>query len=97
MSLQSAGTVLCEPTRLYNILTQCDRSPAVVDETYLLLLDTRSSDDYNEGHVQLAKLAKKSTTNNDDSKYRIPFGAHLPTCLHCVVYDGNTVSVIEDS
>jgi serine/threonine/tyrosine-interacting-like protein 1 len=97
MSLQSAGTVLCEPTRLYNILTQCDRSPAVVDETYLLLLDTRSSDDYNEGHVQLAKLAKKSTTNNDDSKYRIPFGAHLPTCLHCVVYDGNTVSVIEDT
>lgn len=61
MSLQPAGTVLCEPTQLYNILTQvrypklpgdrirefctvavdvflqCDKSPAVVDDTYLLL------------------------------------------------------------
>lgn len=56
--------------------------------------DTRSSADYNEGHIQLAKLAKKE---KDDKTYRVPFGTHLSTCLHCVVYDSNTVSVIENS
>ena len=133
MSLQSAGTVLCEPTQLYNILTQarlawlyeeplrashtflipsqCDKYPAVVDDTYLLLFgknmdephntvslyhsDTRSSEDYNEGHILLAKLAKKGT--DDGTLYRVPFGANLSTCRHCVVYDSSTVSVIEDS
>ena len=57
------------------------------------MTDTRNSADYNEGHIQLAKLAKKE----DDTTYRVPFGTHLPTCLHCVVYDSNTVSVMEDS
>lgn len=60
----------------------------------IIVTDTRSSADYNEGHIQLAKLAKKE---KDDKTYRVPFGTHLPTCLHCVVYDSNTVSVIEDS
>ena len=142
MSLQSAGTVLCEPTRLYNILTQVKQlkmlnaipvslavcvwmfqylclsetvwqvsssggrklSPAfrytqhqvfssIWTQCIGIYADTRSSEDYNEGHIQLAKLARKS----DDSSYRVPFGAHLPTCLHCIVYDSKTVSVIEDS
>ena len=101
---------MCECFNISVSLKQCDKYPAVVDENYLLLLgihsikylvlyepsvltDTRSSEDYNEGHVQLAKLARKC----DDSSYRVPFGAHLPTCLHCVVYDSKTVSVIEDS
>ena len=64
---------------------------------FICYIDTRSIKDYNDGHIQLAKLAKKATNDNNGAEYRVPFGAHLPTCLHCVVYDSNTVSVIEDS
>ena len=60
----------------------------------MITADTRSSADYSEGHILLAKLAKQE---EDGERYRVPFGAHLHTCLHCVVYDSKTVSVIEDS
>ena len=56
-------------------------------------VDARDLVDYNEAHVILAKSAKK----DEDGQYRMPFGVHLPSCLNCVVYDSNTVSIVEDS
>lgn len=34
---------------------------------------------------------------DDQGSYKIPFDVHLPTTLHCAVYDSNTVSTVEDS
>lgn len=34
---------------------------------------------------------------DDQGAYYIPFGVHLPTTQHCIVYDSQTVSTIEDS
>ena len=36
-------------------------------------------------------------SQDEQGHYRVSFGVHFPTCLHCVVYDSNTVSVLEDS
>lgn len=84
---------LCEPSELYNLITQCFRSPAVANETHLLLFDARHAVAYNDGHILLAKHAKKDV----EGKYKIPFGIYLPTYWNCVVYDSNTVSTLEDS
>ncbi len=42
-------------------------------------------------------VTAKSAKKDDNGKYRIPFGVHLPSCLNCVVYDSNTVSIVENS
>jgi len=34
---------------------------------------------------------------DDQGSYKIPFDVHLPTTLHCAVYDSNTVSTVEDT
>ena len=56
-------------------------------------LDARDNVDYNESHVILSRPSKR----DDQGQYKVPFGIHLPSCLHCIVYDSNTVSVMEDS
>lgn len=33
----------------------------------------------------------------DVNRYALPFGVDITTVLHCIVYDGNTVSLVEDS
>ena len=58
-----------------------------------MLVDARDQNEYAEAHILLAKGVKK----NDKADCKIPFGVHLPSLLHCVVYDGNTVSIVEDS
>ncbi|XP_064392267.1 serine/threonine/tyrosine-interacting-like protein 1 isoform X2 [Halichondria panicea] len=58
MSSSSAGIALCEPTQLYNILTQCTKNPAVLSQTYLTLFDARDVADYNEAHVVISKASK---------------------------------------
>ena len=58
-----------------------------------LLLDARDLSEHAEAHILLAKGVKK----DDKGERKIPFGVHLPSLLHCVVYDGNTVSIVEDS
>lgn len=57
------------------------------------LLDARDVSEYAEAHILLAKGVK----TDDKGERKIPFGVHLPSLLHCVVYDGNTVSIVEDS
>ena len=58
-----------------------------------MLLDARDPNEYAEAHILLAKGVKK----DDKGDHKIPFGVHLPSLLHCVVYDGKTVSIVEDS
>ncbi|XP_019853001.1 PREDICTED: serine/threonine/tyrosine-interacting-like protein 1 [Amphimedon queenslandica] len=94
----SAGLSLCEPTTLYNLITRCDRKPSVLDSNYLLILDVRNRKDYEHSHITLAKhIEEVKEADTGNSKYRTPFGADVSTVLHCVVYDGKTVSLIEDN
>ena len=57
------------------------------------LADARDANEYTEAHIVLAKGVKK----DEKGERRIPFGVHLPSLMHCVVYDGNTVSIVEES
>ena len=59
-----------------------------------ILADARDASKYTEAHITLAKGVKK---DGDKGEEKIPFGVHLPSLMHCVVYDGNTVSIVEDS
>lgn len=58
-----------------------------------LSIDARDANEYTEAHILLAKGVKR----DEKGERKIPFGVHLPSLLHCVVYDGNTVSIVEDS
>ena len=58
-------------------------------------IDARQSQSYSEDHVILARSAINKQP--DKQEFHIPFDAHLPTTEHCVVYDSNTVSIIENS
>ena len=55
--------------------------------------DAREASEYVEAHILLAKGVKR----DEKGERKIPFGVHLPSLLHCVVYDGNTVSIVEES
>ena len=55
--------------------------------------DAREASEYVEAHILLAKGVKR----DEKGERKIPFGVHLQSLLHCVVYDGNTVSIVEDS
>ena len=57
------------------------------------ITDAREASEYVEAHILLAKGVKR----DEKGERKIPFGVHLPSLLHCVVYDGNTVSIVEDS
>lgn len=86
--MSGPGIVLCEPSQLYNILNQGSKYPRLSDPSYLLLLDTRKREDYNESHIITAKFAPRT----DTGAFEVPSDAELETKIHVVVYDGNTSS-----
>jgi len=87
-----AGVELIDPTELYNLLNQGTTYPCLSDPNYLLLLDSRSKDDYAESHILTAKKAPK----NDGCEYVAPYDAELECKQHVIVYDGNTRSLKEE-
>lgn len=91
--------MLCEPTELYNIIVKGSKDPACLDETYLVLFDTRLTSAYFRDHIILARSAKnkKQDDQNETPEFFIPFDVHLPTLNYCVVYDSKTVSIIENT
>ena len=60
---------------------------------FIINADAREASEYIEAHILLAKGVKR----DEKGEGVIPFGVHLPSLLHCVVYDGNTVSLVEES
>ncbi|XP_052798539.1 serine/threonine/tyrosine-interacting-like protein 1 [Mya arenaria] len=85
------GLVLLEPTELYNMLQQASVYSNLSDNNYLLLIDARNKDDYNESHIVTAKKAPK----NKDGQFFVPFDSELECRQNVVVYDSNTCSVKE--
>ncbi|XP_028839398.1 serine/threonine/tyrosine-interacting-like protein 1 [Denticeps clupeoides] len=85
-----AGTVLCEPTELYNILNQFSRSPRLAESNYLCLIDTRAERDYNESHVITAIKAKWDC----DGRLVMPPSVEVDSVKYIIVYDGNTSSLL---
>ncbi|KAL4223112.1 Serine/threonine/tyrosine-interacting-like protein 1 [Mactra antiquata] len=85
------GLVLLEPTELYNMLQQATVYPNLSDLNYLLLIDARNKNDYNESHVVTAKKAPR----NKDGQVFVPFDAELECKQNVVVYDSNTCNLNE--
>ncbi|KAK2165902.1 hypothetical protein LSH36_44g03067 [Paralvinella palmiformis] len=87
-----AGLELIEPTDLYNLLNQGTRFPALSDPNYLLLLDARKNNEYNESHIITAKKAPKG----ENDEFTVPYDAELECKTNVVVYDGNTSNLKDE-
>ncbi|PAA51475.1 hypothetical protein BOX15_Mlig012725g1 [Macrostomum lignano] len=83
-----------EPTVLYNYLSHHSEYPNTSNTNYLLLLDCRTREEYNESHVVLGKFVKLDEQSND---FKLPYDAELECKENVVVYDGNTSDLDEDS
>ncbi|CAI9723825.1 threonine tyrosine-interacting 1 [Octopus vulgaris] len=83
--------VFLDHSELYNLLQKCKRYPALADPNYLLLLDTRKDDGYQEDHIITARRVKQDETG----KMLIPYDAELECKQHVVVYDSSTDSSID--
>lgn len=87
------GLVLIDPTDLYNLLQQSTIYSNLSDQNYLLLIDARNKNEYNESHVVTAKKAPK----NKDGQFFVPFDAELECKQNVVVYDSNTSNLKEQT
>jgi len=67
------GLELIEPNDLYNLLQQGTNFSCLSDTNYLLLIDARKKNDYNESHIVTSKSAPKS----DNDLFMIPYEAEL--------------------
>jgi len=88
-----SGLVLIEPNELYNLLNQESSHPSLSDAVFMLLIDARAKDEYNESHIITAKRA----TKNELNEFVVPFDADLECKTHVIVYDSKTSSLIEES
>lgn len=78
--------MLLPPTDLYNMLQESTVFSNLSDQNFLLLIDARNKNDYNESHVVTAKKAPR----NKDGQFFVPFDAELECKQNVVVYDSNT-------
>ncbi|KAJ8043185.1 Serine/threonine/tyrosine-interacting-like protein 1 [Holothuria leucospilota] len=79
--------VMCEPTELYNILQQqATIYPCLSDPNYLLLLDARQTNEYNESHILTSKKAPRS----ENGDFLVPYDAELECKMYVIVVDNNT-------
>ncbi|XP_060595467.1 serine/threonine/tyrosine-interacting-like protein 1 [Ruditapes philippinarum] len=85
------GLALIEPNELYNMLQQAAVYSNLSDNNYLLLIDARNKNEYNESHVVTAKKAPK----NKDGQFFVPFDAELECKQNVVVYDSNSSNLNE--
>lgn len=85
------GLVLLEPTDLYNMLQQATTFSNLSDQNYLLLIDARNKNEYNESHIVTSKKAPKSK----EGMFFVPFDAELECKQNVVVYDSNSTNVSE--
>ncbi|KAK7487962.1 hypothetical protein BaRGS_00020863 [Batillaria attramentaria] len=80
------GLHLTEPMTLYNMLQQATVFSSLSDPNYLLLIDARMKNEYNESHVVTARKAPKS----EGGTFMVPYDAELECKQNIVVYDSNT-------
>jgi len=83
------GLELIEPNALYNMLQQGTHYSCLSDNNYLLLIDARKKNEYNESHIVTSKKAPKS----DNDLFMIPYDAELECKQNIIVYDSNTSSI----
>jgi len=83
------GLELIEPNALYNMLQQGTHYSCLSDNNYLLLIDARKKNEYNESHIVTSKKAPKS----DNDLFMIPYDAELECKQNIIVYDSNTASI----
>ncbi|KAL6473297.1 hypothetical protein MHYP_G00194850 [Metynnis hypsauchen] len=86
-----AGKVLCEPTELYNILSQHHRHSRLAEPNYLCLIDARAEGPYYCSHITTARSAKWDS----EGKLIIPPDVEIESMRYIIVYDSNTSSFLD--
>lgn len=89
--MEAEGLDILEPTDLYNMLQQSTIYSNLSDPNYLLLIDARNKNEYNESHVVTAKKAPKDA----EGSFGVPYDAELECKQNVVVYDSNTKTLRE--
>ncbi|XP_050977856.1 serine/threonine/tyrosine-interacting-like protein 1 [Labeo rohita] len=84
-----AGKVLCEATKLYNIINQYTHLPRLAESNYLCLIDARAAESYNLSHIITARNAKWDS----DEKFIMPLDVEVESMRYIIVYDSNTHSL----
>ncbi|XP_016394599.1 serine/threonine/tyrosine-interacting-like protein 1 isoform X2 [Sinocyclocheilus rhinocerous] len=84
-----AGKVLCEATKLYNILNQYTFLPRLAESNYLCLIDARAAESYNFSHIITARNAKWDS----DGKFIMPLDVEVESMRYIIVYDSSTHSL----
>ncbi|XP_059400950.1 serine/threonine/tyrosine-interacting-like protein 1 [Carassius carassius] len=84
-----AGKVLCEASKLYNILNQYTHLPRLAESNYLCLIDARAAESYNFSHIITAGNAKWDS----DGKFIMPLDVEVESMKHIIVYDSSTHSL----
>ncbi|KAL2095278.1 hypothetical protein ACEWY4_009997 [Coilia grayii] len=85
-----ATVVLCEPSQLYNILNQRVCTPRLAECNYLCLIDARTEEQYNSGHIITARHAKWDSCGN----FILPPNVEVEGMRYIIVYDGNSSSLL---
>ncbi|VDH99527.1 serine/threonine/tyrosine-interacting-like protein 1 [Mytilus edulis] len=83
---------LLEPTDLYNLLQQSTVYSNLSDPNFLLLIDARDKNEYNESHVVTAKKAQKDKTGH----FMVPYDGELECKQNVVVYDSKSSTLREE-
>lgn len=86
-----AGKVLCEATKLYNILNQYTHLPRLAESNYLCLIDARAAESYNFSHIITARNGKWDS----DRKFIMPMDVEVESMRYIIVYDSNTHSLLD--
>ncbi|XP_067289067.1 serine/threonine/tyrosine-interacting-like protein 1 [Pseudorasbora parva] len=85
-----AGKVLCEATKLYNILNQHINGRTRLSESnYLCLIDARAADSYHGSHIITARQAKRDS----EGRFIMPADVEVESMKFIIVYDSATQSL----
>ncbi|TRY94343.1 hypothetical protein DNTS_026340 [Danionella cerebrum] len=84
-----AGKVLCEATKLFNILNQHTKSPRLAENNYVCLIDARLEESYAFSHIITARNAKWDC----NGKFILPLDVEIESVRHVIIYDSNSLSL----
>ncbi|ESO13207.1 hypothetical protein HELRODRAFT_159840 [Helobdella robusta] len=74
------------PNELFNMINREFKYACITDVMFLLLLDARAKEHYNESHIITAKLAQR----DKDEMYTVSLDYELECRTNIVVYDHST-------
>lgn len=85
-------------SQLYNILNDGALSPCICDPTYILLIDTRSKQEYDANHILMARHVTYVTTDLQEKNiYGFPSNVNISEFTWVVIYGDELTDDVNDN